>query len=150
MPQGLREYGTGFLRGVTNVAQQSRSKLHAMAAALSTAISNVERIATEHGADTPSYLNVVLTDGELTVVTRYVSHGSNAPNSLYVHTGSAYECEDGVCRMRDHSESDEALIVASEPLSQDDGWQPVPEDTMLLIEGNVVVEERSMEKRRFL
>ena len=126
------------------------SKLKAMAAALSAAINTVEVIAAEHGGEAPSFLNLVLTGGELAVITRYVSHGFKAPNSLYMHTGSAYECKDGVCRMRDHSESDETLIVASEPLSRDIGWQPVSVNTMLLIDGNHVIEERPMENRRLL
>lgn len=125
------------------------SELHAMAAALNAAINTIEAIATEHGVDTPSHLNLVLTDGERAVITRYVSHGTDAPNSLYVHTGSAYECNDGVCRMRDHSATGETLIVASEPLSQDEGWRPVAENSMLLIDENYVIEERRMERRKF-
>ncbi len=125
------------------------SKIHAMAAARSSAITTIEGISAEHGTDAPSDLNLVLTDGVLTVITRYASHGPKAPNSLYVHSGSAYECKDGICRMQDRSESSEAIIVASEPLGQDDGWRPAPENSMLLIDRNAVIEERSMEMREF-
>ena len=120
----------------------SGSKLEAMAAAIMHAIKTVETVKKEHGVNAPSLLNLVLTDGELTVITRYISPGSQAPHSLYLHMGSAYECVDGICHMRDRSESGNTVLVASEPLSQDDGWKRVTANSMLLIDDESAVEER--------
>lgn len=118
------------------------SKLEAMASALAEAIATVERLKQERGISAVSMLNLVLTDGELAVVTRYASPGQQEPHSLYLHTGSSYECVDGVCHMRDRSESGNTVLVASEPLSRDDRWTRVAVNTMLLINKEFAVEER--------
>lgn len=151
---GLNEESFDLLRGSTDsehlfalfVNQFDRSasdsRLEAMAAALMQAIKTVETAKNEHGITAPSLLNLVLTDGELTVITRYISPGERKPHSLYLHTGAAYECVDGICRMRDRSESGNTVLVASEPLSHDDGWKRVAENSMLLIDSESTVEER--------
>ena len=120
------------------------SKLDAMAVALCGAIETIETIRKDHSVAVPSLLNLVLTDGENTVITRYISNTRKKPNSLYLHTGASYECIDGVCHMRDRSQSGNTVLVASEPLSHDDGWQPVARNTMLLIDHDSNVEKRAM------
>ena len=120
------------------------SKLDAMAEALSSAIKIVETIKKDRNVGVPSLLNLVLTDGENTVITRYISDDRQEPHSLYLHTGSAYECIDGVCRMSNRSESGKTVLVASEPLSSDDGWTPVARNSMLLIDPNSNIEVRAM------
>lgn len=120
------------------------TKLNAMAAALISAIEIVESIKKERNVSVPALLNLVLTDGRNTVITRYISQSGKKPNSLYVHTGSAYECIDGVCHMRDQSESGKTVLIASEPLSHDDGWKSVARNTMLLIDSDSNIEEREM------
>ncbi len=120
----------------------SGSKLEAMASALIQAIVTVESIKNKHNINALSLLNLVLTDGELAVITRYISPGEEEPHSLYLHRGSAYECVDGVCQMKDRSASGNTVLVASEPLSHDDGWRRVAANSMLLIDKNSTVEER--------
>ena len=62
-------------------------------------------------------LNLVVADGRRAIVSRYVSDPSEPANSLYVHTGSRYVCEEGVCHML--ASEQHTVIVASEPLSDD-------------------------------
>lgn len=61
-----------------------------------------------------------------------ISDGSE-PASLYLHEGARYVCEDGVCRMLEAHDAG-AVLVASEPLSRDAGWAPVPPNHVLIIE----------------
>ena len=122
--------------------RSGESKLEAMASALVDAIATIESTKEKYGIGTTSLLNVVLTDGELTIITRYVSPGKQKPHSLYLHVGSAYECVDGVCHMRDRSESGDTVLVASEPISHDEGWRHIEANTMLLIDKSFAVEER--------
>lgn len=118
------------------------SKLEAMASALTDAITTVETMKMERGIETLSMLNLVLTDGELAVITRYASPGQQDPHSLYLHAGASYECVDGVCQMIDRSASGDAVLVASEPLSHDNGWKRVAANSMYLIDKEFAVEER--------
>ena len=54
--------------------------------------------------------------------------------SLYYHTGRRYECDEGVCRMIEHDEDHSAVLVCSERLSEDPGWDRVPGNHMVIVE----------------
>ncbi len=121
------EHLFGLFLDRVHEAPAGQSSLERMDAALCGAIERVEALREASGATDHSLLNLVVTDGRSAVVTRYVSPGCDKANSLYVHAGRRYECEGGVCRMSEpDSEGDHAVIAASEPLSEDPGWERVP------------------------
>jgi len=109
----------------------------------------------------PSRLNLVVSDGVHAVATRFVSPGELTANSLYLQSGRAYVCEDGVCRMRSIGKSDapevapiegasldappataakeagrlssNAIVLASEPLSDEESWEAIEENTLVIV-----------------
>ena len=83
---------------------------------------------TEH-----SYLNLAVTDGRSAVVTRFTTQPDYAGESLYLNTGRRYLCEGGVCRMSAPDPDGAAVIVSSERLSEEPGWEPVPRNHRVLI-----------------
>lgn len=97
--------------------------LHAIQArlevGLATAVQSVLRDAVEHARQTgtKAQLNLLVSDGEQVVASRA---GSGSPqNSLY--------------HLQDGEEFPGAHVVASEPLYDDPEWQPVPEDSVLVL-----------------
>lgn len=102
-------------------------------------IVRVEAMREASGADEPSLLNLALSDGKRAVVSRYVSAGDTSANSLYVHSGRRYTCEEGTCRMIDADEAGGAVLVCSEPLSKDDGWERVPTNHLVRVEEDLGV-----------
>ena len=95
----------------------------------------------------PSSLNLAVTDGKCAVVSRYISREPDKANSLYVHSGSRYECEGGICRMTPAlDEGNLAVIVASEPLSDDPGWQPIAPNHFTVIHEDLHVEQRPIQQ----
>ena len=122
-----------------------QSRIEAMASALTAAISDVEELTREAEVDEPSLLNLAVTDGKCAVVSRYISSSPEKANTLYVHSGRHYVCEEGVCRMVDPDEGTGAVIVASEPLSDDKGWDPVPPNNVVLVHNDMRVEMRELE-----
>lgn len=153
----LNEEAFNLLRGSTDSehlfalfaskyeSNSGNSKLESMASALIDAIETVETMKMERGIETLSKLNLVLTDGELAVITRYVSPGQENPHSLYLHRGSSYDCVDGVCHMKNRSESGNTVLVASEPLSHDKGWTRITANSICLIDRDFGVEKRPIE-----
>lgn len=129
-------------------AAAASPSLEDMADALMNAINVVESAAEAIGSHQEAWLNLVLSDGQQAVITRYVTPGGGAAQSLYCHQGARYQCDDGVCRMLDADEVHAATIVSSEPLSSDKGWESVPQNTMLLIDGRGRVERRPIEAQR--
>ena len=85
------------------------------------------------GASEPSYLNVAVSDGSSAAVSRYTTDDPSGADSLYVHTGRRYTCEDGVCRMLEPLSGQETVLVSSERLSDDPGWQSVPVNHIVVV-----------------
>ena len=118
-----------------------RANTEAMARALSGTISDVVEIMDEQGVSGPAQLNLAVSDGETAVVSCFCSDEAVAPNSLYVHEGMRYVTENGRCRMVKPDQGHEAVLIASEPLSRDPGWDPVPHNHLILVypDGQVVL-----------
>jgi predicted glutamine amidotransferase len=116
--------------------------LERLARAMERAIAQTEELRTGHDVDEPSLLNLCLTDGRRAVVSRFVSESSQPSNTLYVHQGKRYECDEGVCRMLPADQRDQAVIVCSEPLSADDGWRAIPDNHLVLVDSNLEVRMR--------
>jgi len=120
-------------------AAAGRPPLERLALALRRGVERVEALRRDAGVKEPSLLNLVLCDGERAVVSRYVSDPGHRANTLYVHSGHRYLCEGGVCRMCEAGEDSGAVIVSSEPLSKDEGWERVPVNHLVLVEQNLGV-----------
>jgi len=122
--------------------QSNKNSIESMANAMHDAVEIVKSLMLEHAPGHHCYLNLVLTNGQEAVVSRYTSDQDDKASSLYVNQGRRYVCEDGVCTMLSDSD-DNAVIVSSEPLSDDDSWQEVPVNHMLLINKNLTVAEKA-------
>ena len=108
--------------------------------AVERALSLVER----HAPGEPSYLNLVLTDGRSAVACRATTDTPDQADSLYLSRGRRYVCEGNVCRMVTAEEQARAVLVSSEPLSRDPGWEPIPVGSMVLIEPDLEVSLRPL------
>ncbi|OHB78630.1 MAG: hypothetical protein A2V98_06680 [Planctomycetes bacterium RBG_16_64_12] len=108
------------------------NRTEAMADALEATLADVVQLARQCGITKNPSLNVAVCDGRCAVVSRYTSGSSQAP-SLYYHTGKRYACEDGQCRMVAAEKSHHAVMVASEPLTDEETWTVVPGGQMMLI-----------------
>jgi predicted glutamine amidotransferase len=92
--------------------------------------------------DQDCYLNIAVSDGEHSVACRYTT--APEPSSLYVHTGRRYVCEGGLCRMVSPEKGHGAVIVSSEPLSDDPGWQKIPRNHLVVVGHDRSCEIREM------
>ena len=99
------------------------------------AIKQVDFLLKKHKIEIPAQLNMVLSNGEQSIVSRYASDGE--ANSLFWHDGAQYTCIDGRCVMQEADLSQQAIIVSSEPLSTDIGWEEVPNLHILGIDKTV-------------
>jgi predicted glutamine amidotransferase len=92
-----------------------------------------------------SYLNVAVSDGRASVISRVTNDDPENAESLHYHTGRAYVCFEGVCRMIAPDAQGHAVIVASERLSDEDDWGEVPPNHMILVHPDRTTELRSIE-----
>ena len=107
-----------------------------LARALSNAFGVALQLSRSHGEVEDSYLNVAISNGRAAAVSRFTTEHGYEGESLYLHRGLRYVCVDGMCRMLDPDESGGAVIVSSEPLSDDPGWTAVPRNHQVVIEAD--------------
>jgi ergothioneine biosynthesis protein EgtC len=107
-----------------------------MAAALDRTITRVVGIVAEHGGGEPSYLNCAVSDGDHAVVSRFTNDDQHPPETLYWFTGDLYpraEFEE----TREAGTEQRNVIVSSERLTPDPGWESIPPNFMVVLRRNV-------------
>jgi ergothioneine biosynthesis protein EgtC len=105
----------------------------AMAVALEATLHHVVQAVGRAGIAEPSFLNLAVSDGRRAVASRFTSGPPAEAASLYVHEGKQYVCADGVCHMVSPDVGRGAVLVCSEPLSEDPGWERVPPNHLVLV-----------------
>lgn len=108
------------------------------------AVGGVRRDEAPEGEDDHCYLNIAVSDGAHAVACRYTSAPGD-PSSLYIHTGRRYVCEGGLCRMVSPEKGHGAVIVSSEPLSDDPGWQKLPRNHMVVVHADRTCDVRPLD-----
>jgi predicted glutamine amidotransferase len=112
-----------------------------MAAAMERTIARVLEIVGAHGDGTPSHLNCAVSDGNHAVVSRFTDDRREAPPTLYYFRGRLYP--DAHPPAPDHAEPP-PVIVSSERLTADDGWQLIPPNHLIVLSRDAEPELRSI------
>jgi len=112
---------------------EALSPAEAMAAALEVAVDGVLRALEESGVREPTSLNLAVADGTSAVALRFGTGPPESEPTLYWHEGRRYQCSNGVCRMIDADVRADTVIVSSERLSDDNGWEAMDHNVLLLV-----------------
>lgn len=106
----------------------------------------IEQLKSRYGLDEPSFLNLMITDGDLVVGSRYVTDPEKSPRSLYHSEGGKYECKNGKCLMnKECAEDEKAVLVVSEKLNNNENdWYEVPENHMLIIDEQLNIDFKAI------
>jgi predicted glutamine amidotransferase len=115
--------------------RSSKMGVERLVEALTHTIHYVEQLCLDAGEAQAPRLNLAVSDGHCAVVSRCCRVPEQA-ESLHLHYGKTYTCIDGVCQMVAPEGGTGAVIVASEPLSNDPGWEAVPPNHLVIIAAN--------------
>jgi predicted glutamine amidotransferase len=105
-----------------------------MSEALAATIEQIVGLVARDGGGEPSYINCAVSDGRSAVTLRFTTDAPIHGESLYYHSGQRYLCVGGVCHMLEEGDGRGAVLVSSERLTDDDRWQAVPANHMVLID----------------
>ncbi|MCG8420953.1 MAG: class II glutamine amidotransferase [Proteobacteria bacterium] len=103
--------------------------------------------------DEPSTLNLAVTDGSNTVVSRCIFGDLARATTLYMREGQRFRCKNGLCVMDAVSEGGtecptcneaSAVLIASEPLFEHETWSPVDPQHLVLVDANRQVTRRPL------
>jgi glutamine amidotransferase len=142
--QGTTDSEHLFALAMDELDRAAGSGAEKLANALTAAIARTVAIGRQQGTAAPSYLNVAFSDGECAVASRFTTEDGYDGESLYVHTGRVYVCSGGVCRMLSPERGRGCVIVSSEPLSDDPGWDMMPRNSLVLIHHDGTVSSRAI------
>jgi predicted glutamine amidotransferase len=114
-----------------------------MAETLERAIDRAMDLSDEYAPGEPSYLNLVLSNGECAVACRYVTGDVADAETLYVARGR-YRCVDGMTRITPAERGQGSVLISSERLGTDAAWEPVPVGWWLMVSPELDVTYRQM------
>jgi len=114
----------------------------ALVGALEYTLEHIEQLRRQHGIDGQPRLNMAVTDGRCAVVSRYGAGAPERAESLYVHHGKAYVCDGDRCKMVEPGPEGGTVLVASEPLSADEGWTAVSPNHLVIVNEDRAVQTR--------
>ena len=135
-----------FLDNIFKTGKPSLSP-EEMAEALEKSIHYIADLKVKYNASPDSYINAAVTDGDVMVAIRYVSSPDLQASSLHYSEGSAYECVEGMCRMRT-DKSELAVLVVSEPLtSYRHEWKEIPVNNLLMVDRNLKPSLKVVERK---
>lgn len=108
-----------------------------MAHALERTIQDLVAFVQAHKTDDEeSYLNMAVSDGEHAVISRFTSDVPKNAESLHMHTGKLYHYDNGIQRMIEPKAGHGAVIVSSEKLSDDFGWETIPVNHLVIVDND--------------
>jgi predicted glutamine amidotransferase len=110
-----------------------KDPLLAMAEALEQTIRHTVGLLEQKGITADSQFNIAIADGKRAVATRCGIGDARKLPTLYWHQGRRYVFENGACHMLDFDVRSDTVIIASEPLSDDPGWEPLEPNSMILV-----------------
>jgi predicted glutamine amidotransferase len=128
-------------RSINTDEDEDRSE--AMAEALMKTITDIVMMKKEAGIEGRSILNIAITDGISAVASRYIDINPDRAASLYIHSNGEIVCSNGEYIFEEREMDRRSIIVASEPLNKDDGWQKVEPNRMVVLK-----RDRSFEIRK--
>jgi glutamine amidotransferase len=115
-----------------------------IAAALEMAIADITALKRKHNIAGDDYINAAITDGNSMVAIRYLSDTSLHAPTLYYSQGTAYECIDGICKMR-ADKKEKAVLVVSEKLTDIlEDWKEMPVNHILIVENKLKTRVREI------
>lgn len=119
--------------------KQPDQGLNGMAEAMLTALGRITRLTERHCKGEYNYLNMVVTNGEAAIAIRFTTDPNLDADTMYLSQGRKYICENGVCKMIDPDDSHKAVLISSEPLSNDSAWTMVGVNKIVSIASGDVV-----------
>jgi predicted glutamine amidotransferase len=130
-----------FLDRVNSLTNDSPSDR--LATALAQTIEYGVKLARAAGTEANNtFLNIAVSDGRSAAASRFSTAPADETLSLYVHRGTRYICKDGICRMVSPDKGRGAVLISSERLSDDPGWEFVPNNHIVAVDHDHVVTTR--------
>ncbi len=92
--------------------------------------------------DSPSLYNLVLTNGEELLATRYSSQPEKESRSLHIASNAEfYLSKKGFLRFKNSKIKDHSVLISSEVLTDEKAyWQNVPENHSIIVNKNIQVQ----------
>jgi len=102
---------------------------------------DIEELKQRNGVQALALYNIVLTDGNRIIATRYSTDPDNEVRTLhYAEKMSCKICKKGTLKMSDPDEKRTATIISSEKLTEDsERWKEIPQNHAIFIDKDLEV-----------
>ncbi len=135
-----------YMQKVAEVGEGSHLPLPALAECFKRTFQDIDALKKKHHLSDPSVYNIVVTDGNRMIITRYSTDPEWESRTLYFAHGKEYVCEGNECRMIRNGNHTGSLLVVSEKLNENtDEWTLVPDNHCLMVEKDLSYELMSLD-----
>jgi len=130
-----------FMTNIRKLKIKGSPTANQMVACFNKTFKEIEELKQKNGVDTIALYNIVLTDGNRMIGTRYSTDPDNETRTLhYAEKMSCRICEKGTLKMDDPNEKRTATLISSEMLTEDsDRWKEIPQNHAIFIDEELEV-----------
>ena len=125
-----------FAHTLQVLADSAQITAASMAHALEQTVNQFVALSKARGINEPCHVNVAMTNGIEAIACRFSTAEDSEAPSLHYHHGKLYSCRSGNPELLEADEDEHAVIVSSEVLTDDNSWQVVPNNTIVLIDAD--------------
>jgi len=106
---------------------------------------SIEDLKQKYGVEEPSLYNIVLSDGNRLMATRYSTDPKKETRTLYYTEKLSTYTYEGVLHVIDAHEARTATLISSEKLNHSDVWKEIPQNHAVYIDENLEVIKYSLD-----
>ena len=106
---------------------------------------SIENLKQKYGVEEPSLYNIVLSDGNRLMATRYSTDPNKETRTLYYTEKLSTYTYEGVLHVIDAHEARTATLISSEKLNHSDVWKEIPQNHAVYIDENLEVIKYSLD-----
>jgi len=106
---------------------------------------SIENLKQKYGIEEPSLYNIVLSDGNRLMATRYSTNPEKETRTLYYTEKLSTYTYEGVLHVIDAHEARTATLISSEKLNHSDVWKEIPQNHAVYIDEDLEVIKYSLD-----
>lgn len=134
-----------FMTYLRNIRSNEEATAEEMITCFKKTFKTIEDLKQKNNIEEPSLYNIVLSDGNRLMATRYSTDPEKETRTLYYTEKLSTYTYEGVLHVIDAHEARTATLISSEKLNHSDVWKEIPQNHAVYIDKDLEVSKHSLD-----
>lgn len=134
-----------FMTYLREIRGSEKATAEEMVSCFKQTFKSIENLKQKYGIEEPSLYNIVLSDGNRLMATRYSTDPEKETRTLYYTEKLSTYTYEGVLHVIDAHEARTATLISSEKLNHSDVWKEIPQNHAVYIDEDLEVSKFSLD-----